>query len=257
MRSYIINLPAAVERMQRMVGLFGSLGIPFERFEAVNAEAAHSHPLRRSLPPARHPWSDSELGCLLSHFEIWQLIATAEDPFGAVFEDDLYVAPSLARVLSCTAPLGADVIKLETTRATCYRTTPEAHISGVGLHRLFEMHEGSGGYLISRRAAKTLISRVKHFDMPVDHLLFEPLHSASRGLSIFQCVPSLVIQDDVLPSGRRRGGALSSGMKDRIDYVRPRGFLERLSRFPRSGGRRIRRMLRPTLWGVVPFAGIA
>lgn len=256
MKSYLINLASATARLERMTAIFAALDIPFERFDAVDGKRARSHPILREMPPPKYrPWSDGELGCLLSHYEIWRLIADGDEAFGAVFEDDLHVAAGLKDVLAAPMPGQADIIKLETHSDTGYRSEPEVSVAGITLHRLFEMHYGTAGYVISKSAARTLSSRVQWFDVPVDHLMFEPMHRASRDLMVLQAVPGLVIQDDALPVARRHGGDATTGMTARPKAAPVRPLLERISRFPRSGARRVQRLLHPVTTGTVPFAG--
>ena len=256
MKSYLINLASANARLERMTAIFGALDIAFQRFDAVDGKRARSHPIFTQMPaPKYRAWSDGELGCLLSHYEVWKLIAEGADEFGAVFEDDIHVSPRLKNVLEALIPTGADIVKLETHSNTGYRTAPEANVGGVGLHRLFEMHYGTAGYIISRSAARTLLSRAEWFDVPVDHLLFEPMHPASRDFAVLQCVPGLVVQDDALPADRRQGGAMATGMSGRKQEAPVRPLLERISRFPRSGARRVDRLLHPVTGGTIPFAG--
>jgi len=257
LKSYIINLAGAVARLERMTTSFGACGIKFERFYAVTGHAARSDPAFSLMPRPKHRrWSDGELGCLFSHFEIWRRIAAGPESFAAVFEDDIHLSPLLRGFLDAPAPPEADIIKLETHSLTSYRSAATEHRAGVGLHRLVDMHYGTAGYVLSRMAAATLVSRQRYFDVPVDHILFEPLHRANAGFKIYQCVPGLVIQDDALPEAQRWGGALGTAMTERVNTVKARPLLERLSRFPRSGARRIERLIFPVTVEMIPFEAV-
>jgi glycosyl transferase family 25 len=258
MKTYLINLAKSSARLERMTALLGALEIPFERFDAIDSSAALAHPLLSRIPRPRHRgWSPSELGCLLSHREVWARVASGDELHGAVLEDDLYVAPALKQFLSASLEGDFDLIKFEThATPTGYRSIPRTTIAGVGLHRLFGMHTGTGGYAISRRAAQILLLRTKHYDQPVDHLLFDPYHQASFRISKYQCVPGLVIQDDALDPAQRRGGAMATTMSDRPPFhAPPRTLMDRLARFPRSGARRVERLLFPITEGRIAFAG--
>ncbi len=200
-----------------MKRIFETAKIPFVRFEAVDRERAAAHPLRSKIPTKRlRDWTLGELGCLLSHIEVWKLIASSDDPFGAVFEDDVHIDPNLRAFLEGPIPKEIDVVKLETVNLhTRVSRWPRASVASVGLHELKSLHTGAGAYALSRRAARALVERVTMFDVPADHLLFELDHPSSRNLLRVQCVPALAIQDCVLPSDRQKGGFLSSAMSDR------------------------------------------
>ena len=236
MKSFVINLASDRERMARMERLFSRCGLPFTRFNAVDRTAAGGSPVRARLPAKQErDWSNSELGCLLSHFALWTMIAANDEPFTAIFEDDVHIAQGLPALLNGPLPGGAAVIKIETvaqpvviaSRAVC--STPMSQ-----LHRLVSFHAGSGAYIISRQAAQLLVDRVGLFDMPVDHILFEAHHPATRDLQRFQCVPALAIQDEVLPAAQREHPYLRSGMTDRPVFhgVRAPSLRERLTNAP-------------------------
>ena len=82
MRTFVINLERARERRAHMETLLGSAGITFERFDAINGDQARRHPAFDQIPAmAVRPWGAGELGCLLSHYEVWRTIAAGPDRF--------------------------------------------------------------------------------------------------------------------------------------------------------------------------------
>tara|TARA_R110002124_G_scaffold149793_6_gene315977 strand:- start:2992 stop:3675 length:684 start_codon:yes stop_codon:yes gene_type:complete len=191
------------------------LGISFERFEAIDAAAAKDR--QREISAKRYgTWAPSEVGCLLSHSDIWAIISQGCDEYAIVMEDDLHFEKGLRRFLNHPFPSDADIIKLETVGQTV-RTSwfPKYSAGGTSLYKLHSLHTGSGAYAISRQAAAHLDSQKHNFDLPVDHILFEPFHPASHPLTRYQCVPGLVRQDVILPPHERVGGSLETGMTDR------------------------------------------
>ena len=64
-------------------------------------------------------WLPGEVGCFLSHFEIWRRIASGNEPWAAVFEDDLRVSTDLGRLLRSHdwIPSDADIVRLEANRS--------------------------------------------------------------------------------------------------------------------------------------------
>ena len=94
MKCYVINLASRPERLTHISATFERAGIPFERFEAVDQQRALSHPVGRNLPPLRsgRSWQPFEIGCLLSHYELWKRIAEDDADFSAIVEDDVLIS---------------------------------------------------------------------------------------------------------------------------------------------------------------------
>lgn len=216
MRVHVINLAAAGERLAHMTRVLGDAGIAFERFDAVDAVAARSHRSFAKIPRmAARGWTPAEIGCLLSHYEVWRGIAAGSEPFAAVLEDDLFVDGALAPLLDGRRPLprDADLIKLETTGGEiALSRLARCRGAGIGFHRLRSLHYGSGAYLLSRRAAGFLAGRIEAFDAPVDDALFSPGHPVGGALRSYQVVPALAVQGVILqPHGL--APALASGIE--------------------------------------------
>ncbi len=216
MRVHVINLAAASERLAHMTRVLGAAGIAFERFDAIDAEQARTHRCFARIPRmTERGWAPAEIGCLLSHYEVWQMIASSGDPFAAVLEDDLFVDPGLKPLLDDhrRIPRDADLVKLETTGVEVWLSRiVRCRTAGVGFHRLRSLHHGTGAYLLSRRAAGILIGRIEAFDAPVDDALFSPAHPVGGSLRAYQVVPALAVQSSVLqPTGP--APALESGIE--------------------------------------------
>lgn len=208
MRVYVINLAAATDRLAHISRQLGAAGIDFERFEAIDALQARLHRCAGLIPPMRlRSWTAAEIGCLLSHHELWARIAAGSDAFAAVLEDDLFIDRRLKLVLDgdVTLPRDADLIKLETVRQTIVlRRLAVRREAGIRFHRLRALHYGTGAYLVSRGAAQRLVTLLGAFDMPVDDALFSPDHAVGRTLKTWQVVPALAAQSAVLPGAAAR-----------------------------------------------------
>jgi glycosyl transferase family 25 len=164
-------------------------------------------------------WTAGELACLLSHYEVWKLIAADSEPFGAVFEDDLHVDPRLALVVNdpTALPGDADIVKLETVATAvrlshCQKPGP----AGTSFALLETLHHGAGAYILSRRTADLLVRSIFNFDLPIDDFIFGFDHPLSRRLRRYQVLPALAVQDIIL-SPHQRLPQLDSGLEpDRI-----------------------------------------
>ena len=177
-------------------------GVRFERIAGVDGTALSARTLdgfRRARPATE--WLPGEIGCFLSHHEAWRRIASGEDDWAAVFEDDISVSPELGRLLAATdwIPGDADVIRLEANRAM--RLSGGRAIPSVPRRRLFLARSGTSGaagYLLSRRAAAELIEAPPALHTAADLFLFKPkLSPVAKTLRRYQVVPALCVQDGV------------------------------------------------------------
>ncbi len=206
-KSYVINLSRSPQRLAHMKKALGGIGVAFERFEAVDIESSRQNPVFPRIPPhARRDWTKGEIACLLSHYEVWKLIAVGVDRFGAVFEDDIHVDPRLRDVLADNAflPDDADVVKLETVDMPVWvsRHSREGP-AGIRFSRLLSTHHGAGAYILSRTAAQSLIASIEVIGRPPDDLLFSTDTPLGTQLRRYQAIPALAVQDVILPAKLR------------------------------------------------------
>lgn len=218
MRSYVINLRSRPERLAHIQAEFGQAGIAFERFEAIGRDDFAKYPLARALPPRGdgRPWLPFEVGCLLSHVGLWKCIAKGDEPFAAIFEDDVVVSSKLGATLDGDFPADADLVKLETTCQITYvsrRRIPTKKGGGC-FRRLLSVHEGTGAYIISRRGAALLAEAAAHFDEPLDHSLFSPRVASKLGLKVYQADPAVALQGIFVPSLRDSSLMRSDRLED-------------------------------------------
>ncbi len=108
-------------------------------------------------------------------------LAESGAPYAAVLEDDVVLDQRAPLVLQNAdwIPAGADLIKLEHygppgQSVLLSDFTEVGH--GFRLGRMRSRHTGGAAYILSRRAAELLL-QVPRFDLPVDHLLFNPNNS--------------------------------------------------------------------------------
>lgn len=204
MQCHVINLADSPERLAHMRAALGGIGIAFQRFDAIDIPRSRQHPALGLIPPMRiRPWTPSELACLLSHYEVWKLVAAGAGSYAAVLEDDLHVDPRLAQLIKdrSALPPDADLVKLETVRRPVWLTRRE--VPGPADTRYAEMkslHHGSGAYIVSRDTAALLVRSIGVFDLPPDDVMWGVAHPLCRKLRRYQVLPALVAQDIILPS---------------------------------------------------------
>ncbi len=220
MKCLVINLDRSSERLAHVTAEFGRLGIAFERVAAVDAR------LRPDLAqtPLRVPRSlgwrltDSEIACLMSHRRCWEIVAQGNDPYCAIFEDDVVLSDGAERLLGDAGwiPADADVVKLETfLKKTVVGQRCNLPVDGFSLSRLHSVHLGTAGYIVSRQAARDLLGETVDIGIPVDHIVFNPIFSVPAGRRIYQMVPALCLQDQFL--GERAVGLPSLLSQERLD----------------------------------------
>ncbi len=236
MKAFVVNLDRNISRLAHMTALLGKIGTAFERVAAVDGRDLD----RKAIAAASPDLSPGEIGCLMSHREVWRRIVTRGEPYASVLEDDIFAAPTLARLLEEESwiPADADIVKLETTHDLVrVDQAPITTVCNRGLLRLRSTHPGSAGYVLSAKAAASLLARTEKLRRPVDAALFELPEGEARGLTVYQVDPAVCIQNDFLRDGR--ASELTSTIRaERSTFRRKqKGIFKRLVRgddVPRS-----------------------
>lgn len=207
MRTYLINLARRGDRLAAMNRQAGLLGLALDRVEAVDARTAKSAEIERWFASGG-PLGEIPLGdkaCLLSHRLAWERFLATSDSHAAILEDDVRLSPDARTLLADDGWVPADVavVKLEHYGPIGQRVLLR-DLRGVGDHgqlgRMLSRHTGAAAYILSRPAAELLLAETR-FDLPVDHLLFNPNNSKLFArLSPWQLVPAIARQQDFVGS---------------------------------------------------------
>jgi glycosyl transferase, family 25 len=181
MRSFVINLPRDAARMQTIAQRLDALGLPFERFDAVDGrrlepaelDAMYSAQANRVHYP--QPLVAGEIGCYASHLALWQRIADSGDAAALVLEDDVEPTPLLRPVLDALAALPPcwDMVKLigrdsETPLQSWPLVDAVAATAAARLIRYRRVPSLTGAYAISRAGALRLLAARRPFFRPID-----------------------------------------------------------------------------------------
>jgi len=206
MQVYLINLARRNDRLHRMSGQLGGLGLPFLRVEAVDARTAPDCEIIAQFDDAG-PLGVIPRGdkcCTLSHMRAWQAFVQSGDSHGLVLEDDVALNADAAPILSQSdwIPRGVDLLKLERFGPPNQRVLLDEQMEVSAHHsigRLRSRHTGAAAYILSRRSAKTLLERKEPWTLPVDHLLFNPNNSPLADiLRPYQLTPAIAHQSEAL-----------------------------------------------------------
>jgi len=181
-----------------------AMPIDVERVAAIDGrliEPATYDELARLGLPGERLLTGAELGCLLSHRKAWEQVLRSGDNWAFVAEDDINFSRNAAAFFLTDSwiPPGSDIIKAETNlerqRLSC---KAESVFLKHKVSRLLSAHDRSGGYFISRAAAAKMIEFSKRHFTPVDVIIFGRNSNRYHQLSVFQILPAICIQDELL-----------------------------------------------------------
>jgi len=203
MRIYLINLARRPDRLAAMLKQASPLGLALNRVEAVDAARTESGTVdawfQHGGPLGEIPRGDK--ACLLSHRRAWKMFTAGGESHAAFLEDDVRLSGSAPALLSSDNWIPADVavVKLEHYGPAGQRVLL-ADLRAVGedfrMGRMLSRHTGAAAYILSRGAAEILL-RQTCFDLPVDHLLFNPNNSGLFAqLSPWLLVPAIARQEE-------------------------------------------------------------
>lgn len=175
LRTWVINLDRAVERLAHISAQLEPLSLPWTRFSAVDAR--HLSQTQKALLDERafkaHHGTRAapgELGCYLSHIEVMRAFLGSEAEFALILEDDVIVHASLPEVLKGLMQQAHrwDMVKL----SAVHSGTPQPVLEVANGHHLAVMLSqctGSSAYLINRHAAARYVAGLLPMHLPYDH----------------------------------------------------------------------------------------
>ncbi|XP_054623754.1 procollagen galactosyltransferase 2 [Dunckerocampus dactyliophorus] len=182
---FVINLKRRPDRRERMLNTLAVLGIQGTLVEAVDGTALNSSQLQAMaidmLPGYKDPYSDrvltrGEIGCFLSHYNIWKKVAQHKLQQALVLEDDIRFEPRfcsrLEAITDNVQEEGLDWDLIYVGRKRLQAKEPERWVKGVSNL----VHPGYSywtlGYMLSLQGAKKLLQAQPLGKMlPVDEFL--------------------------------------------------------------------------------------
>jgi glycosyl transferase, family 25 len=196
---YLINLDRNPERLAHMREQLN--GVAFERISAVDGSNA---------PPTTKGLTRFELACLESHRSAWRKFLASDESFACFLEDDLHVKPGFAALLSGSKwpPKDAHAVKLDTYFQKVRLGERMSASDGHEIARLYSRHESAAAYILSRDGATRYLELTERANQPADYAVF-PNTPRRLGLSIYQLIPAVAIQDHLLKNGKRFATAMT------------------------------------------------
>lgn len=199
MKLYVINLDRSKDRLEHISKIFKDENLNFNRVSAVDGRALEEDEFQRLTTKRNWPkaLTRTEVGCFLSHRKCLQLIAEGNDPYGAIFEDDIALSPNAAVFLKNWdwIPENTDIVKIDTAQTPCV-VGPISKTLEKGYHLapLLNKHYCTGGYIISKSAAQKLYELTALVTAPIDEIYFNPECAIMPLLHIEQMVPAITVQ---------------------------------------------------------------
>ena len=206
MQAFLINLARRPDRLRVMTEQLNRLSLAFHRIPAVDANTAtetwvNGH-FAGAGPLGAIPKGDK--CCTLSHVRAWQAFLSTGDRFGLILEDDALLDCAAAELLQRTdwIPPSVELLKLEHFGPSGQRVLIGKLISVAANRSIAELHSrhtGAAAYIIGRGAAKTLVSSIPAWTVPVDHMLFNPnVSPLAKRLRPYQLLPAIARQSSAL-----------------------------------------------------------
>lgn len=191
MKTLVINLDNAAERLSFQRDQLKALGVPFERIKACGPQDAGARPAAYWNTWER-PLRDAEKACFLSHANAWTMIAAGTEPV-LVLEDDAILASSTTAFLATLEQAhDLDLVTLETRgRKKLVARRQSARDKHLGIRRLYQDRTGAAAYVLWPEGARKLLRRTARRAGLADAVI-----CAAYELNAFQADPALAFQAD-------------------------------------------------------------
>jgi glycosyl transferase family 25 len=172
-----ISLADQHDRRQYMRAQLDALGMPYRFFDAVRVDLSHGWPemyaRKRRLAHSGVDLRAGEIGCYLSHRQVWQRFLAGDDELCLVIEDDVELHADFAEVVNALCDSHAD---WEFVRLFAIMKKPSFPARPIiGPYRIVDylaQPNGTQGYLLNRRAAERLVAYTatmwQAIDMAID-----------------------------------------------------------------------------------------
>ena len=201
---FIISSKADSARRRMLVERFKAVGCAVNFVDAVMADAltdAEKHPFleAKSQYYARYAPRNTAIGCSISHFKAWAMIAKSAAGYGFIFEHDALPIPETAHhVESVLARLGdlskkIDVVSLHNShphrpQTLIHKLDGRFNLSVVK----FNAHTAVA-YMMSKAAAQKLLNDPYRYVLGVDRVIY---NWGLNGCDVMHLSTSLFCEDE-------------------------------------------------------------
>lgn len=199
-RVFVINMDRDVARRDWIQRQLDEQNIAFERFAAVDGKQLNTVQRAYHQAATRSHLSTAEIGCLLSHLQVWQAFLESDAEYALILEDDLHFkadfASFLGQLWTLMDPRDTCVHRLETFNARItLKRRPAATIGKRSCYELLSNHGGAAAYVLNRKSTKHLLAHKDELQHLPDTEMFDPDRRKIQGLTVYQWLPAPCIQD--------------------------------------------------------------
>lgn len=196
--TYVINLAGSDQRWSDISSRLVELGVPFERFEAVDGRVK-PHPLfsryddKLREKHRRVALSGGELGCFASHFKLWEKCLEVDQPI-VVMEDDIIIYDSFLEAIEVAEKNKNKFPYLRLAGINLDRRPYKKRHEKLGNFDLIDHVKGPAGtqcYFLTPAAARAFLENAKVWYLAVDDYMDRYWRNGVRCLSL---VPYPVIR---------------------------------------------------------------
>ncbi len=163
MKTFVINLDSAKERLRATAQELERLGLDFERVPGVDGRRLPREVVRREVCAWRFVLCNArriqlpEVGCALANRAVWERVAESAEPFTLVLEDDV-VAESAERCRDALQYVEAhgDPEKAQVWLLVGCPVAKSVEQKGAGEYPVVEGASCASAYVLTRPAARRL-----------------------------------------------------------------------------------------------------
>jgi glycosyl transferase family 25 len=188
---YVINLDCAKDRMLSMDQQLSAIDVNYERIPAIKGNSLTETEINIEYSAAlnkkyfRADLSLGEIGCYISHKNVWRKMVAENIEFAVILEDDMIIEKNFIKLFSLTETLKKyDLIKLADNRNHQPKKITKLE-QPFELINFTKIPNCATGYTINLAGAKKLLSR-EQFYRPVD---IDMQFCQELGLSVYGLRP--------------------------------------------------------------------
>ncbi|MFT5085262.1 MAG: glycosyl transferase family 25 [Lentisphaeria bacterium] len=228
-QTFLINLDKSTQRLSACDAMLKSQGISYERMPAVygaDLTEAHIAKVYSSKKPDSFykTLGAGEIGCYLSHINVWNEIIARQLDYAVILEDDISIASvDFNKLMESVASFPSEwhYIKL-LARGNPKFERNQACGNGFNLVTYKKVPTRTGAQIVSREGAKRLLASCQPFGRPIDVDLryWWEKNIVVQGLMPYAFVANHESESEIAKLGNRKKGNKKpiKGVLDKLKY---------------------------------------
>jgi len=193
-------------------------GLPYRFFDAVRIDLARGWPDNYARQQRlRHSGVDmraGEMGCYLSHREIWKAFLASDDELCLVLEDDVEIGPDFAAVVNALCDDTRDWEFVRLTGVFPRTAFPLRRVAGEHfLVNYLAQPNGTQGYLLNRRAARRLVDYTADMAHAIDMAIDREWE---HGVNIMGVVPGPISHQETFETTLGSASRLRLSLRQKL-----------------------------------------